>query len=343
MNTLYKCFALVLALFCYDFAVASSSSSSPPPPPVEVTSVTTSGTATSRTVCRNTPFTATANLSSTVRDSDQISWGVAIGTVTAGSINGVADFVTIPQRTVTVSILRSPGGSGTVRLTAAVVRNGVEITGSIGGKSFTVLADTPATPTSISADSGIPGLPGNNVVCQNSTVTYSVPATAGAIQYLWTAKGSTTTTSSPSFSTSFPSVGTQTVSVRTRGCGGSTSGSRSVTFQVLSRNDSPCNSNTFVRAASPSVSKQSMSNPSEGKLSVSTYPNPVVNELNIDVSSDYLSSTAQLINQETGESVKSFTILGAQSTIDTRDLPKGTYLLKMSNQQGGLTRRLIIE
>ena len=338
MKSLYKFLIIVLAIFSYSFVVACPPGNDPPttPPDPKVTSITTTGTATSTTVCRNVTFTATAIVSNE-RSTDRYRWGVAIGEVAAVTFNGTADFVTT-GKTVNVNVLRSPGSSGIIRLSVTIIRsNGGEVNSSGKTRDFTLLPDTPATPGFISVEPDNPNSPTNTVICQNSGATFSVPATTGAIQYLWTINGSTTTTSSRFFSSFFRNTGTQTVSVRARGCGGSTSSSRSISVTVISGSNSPCNG-PLARTASPSFEKQS-----DSKLSVSTYPNPVVNELNVDVSNDYLSSVGQLVDQQTGKTVKSFTLSSTQSTINTSDLPRGTYLFKVSNQNGVLTRRLIIE
>ncbi len=335
MKTLYKCLTLLLALGWSQISLANNPPPKTPPPPPKVTSITVSGTPTSTTLCRNVTFTATANVSNE-RSTDRYRWGVAIGEVTFDGVS-TADFVTA-NKTVSVRALRAPGSSGIIRLSVTIIKsNGAEEQNSGKTKDFTLLPDTPATPGFISVQPDNPNSPTNTVICQNSGATFSVAATAGAIQYLWTVNGSTTTTSSRFFSTFFNTTGSKTVSVRARGCGGSTSGSTSISVNVIPSSNSPCNG-PLARTASPSFEKQP-----DSKLSVSTYPNPVVNELNIDVSNDYLSSVGQLVDQQTGKTVKSFTLSSTQSTINTSDLPRGTYLFKVSNQNGVLTRRLIIE
>ena len=67
------------------------------------------------------------------------------------------------------------------------------------------------------------------------------------------------------------------------------------------------------------------------------------NRLNVDVSEDYLLSSAQLIDEKNGKTVKSFITTDQESSVDTDDLPKGIYLLKLQTKESTLTRRILIE
>ena len=321
MKPVYKCsvFLFLLALSCWNPSLAGSSD--PPPPRVNIT---ISGAASSSIVCKDDSFTATANVSNVSTSGLVYEWSVAIG-----SVNGQINIVTTTSNTVTVVVARSFSGTR-ANITLRVFKNGREVTNSV--KELTVLSIPPAKPGFISVTPSNPNSPTETVICQNSAATFSVAPITGASQYLWTANGSTSTTSSSSFSAFFNTLGAQTVSVRARGCEG-TSAATTVSVFVIPANQSPCNSGQFLRTASPSA-----------KSSVSTYPNPVENgTLKVDVSPDYLLSSAQLVDQKTGKTVKSFTITDQESEFATDDLPKGNYLLKLQNKEATLTRRIIIE
>ena len=320
MKTLYKCFALLLALGCYQVSFSNPPPQNPPPAPS--VSIRLSG---SSNVCPGSAFTATATVANTSTSGLSYEWSVAIGTA-----NGSRLLVS-PSNTATIRVDR-PFEVNRGNITVRVLRNG----GAIADKTIpvTVLPNTvPARPGVITITNDNPGSPTNSVICQNSTVTFSVPTVTGANQYRWTVGSSTTTTSSRSFTTFLTTTGNNIpVSVVAVGCAGSSAASTASIF-VIPANQSPCNDNQFSRTAS-----------SSDKLSVSTYPNPVNDgALKVDVSQDYLLSSAQLIDQKTGKTVKSFTIEDQESLVATDDLPKGTYLLKLQNKEGTLTRRIVVE
>ena len=236
------------------------------------------------------------------------------------------------NRSVTIRVDRPFSGTR-ADIKLRVLRNGTQILADI--KPVIVLPNTlPARPGTITITNDNPGSPTNSVICQNSTVTFSVPTVTGANQYRWTVGNSTTTTSSRTFTTFLTTVGNNIpVSVVAVGCAGSSAASTASIF-VIPANQSPCNNGGQFRTASPSATKSS----------VSTYPNPVNDgALKVDVSQEYLLSSAQLIDQKTGKTVKSFTIEDQESLIATDDLPKGTYLLKLQNKEGTLTRRIVVE
>ena len=316
MKTLYKCLALILALGCWQVSLAKSND--------PAVTITISGAAGASTVCPGSSFTARANVSNTSTSGLIYEWSVSIGTA-----NGL-NLLRTNSTTATIIVNRPfDGNRGDIKL--RVLRSNSQIAADI--KAVTVLSNVfPSQPNFITVRPDNPNSPTGTVICQNSGATFSIPAVTGANQYLWTVNGSTRVTSSPSFSTFFNTTGSQTVSVRASGCAG-TSASRAVTVTIIPANQSPCNNNQFSRTASPSA-----------KSSVSTYPNPVENgTLKVEVSQDYLLSSAQLIDQKTGRTMKSFTITDQQSIVATNDLPKGTYLLKLQNKEAILTRRIIIE
>ena len=314
----------LLILSCLQVCWAKSPPSPPPPPPsYPSVSITISGAASSSIVCKDDPFTAIANVSNISTSGLVYEWSVAIGFV-----NGQSIFRTT-SNTVTATIAR-PFSETRAHITLRVFKNGRVVTDRV--KLLTVLSAPPAKPGFISVVPSNPNAPTETVICQNSGATFSVAAVTGASQYLWTANGNTTTTSSPSFSAFFNTLGAQTVSVRAQGCEG-TSASTSVSVFVIPANQSPCSSNQFSRTAS-----------SSNKLSVGIYPNPVNDgALKIDVSQDYLLSSVQLVDQETGKTVKSFTITDRESIVATNDLPEGTYLFRLRNKESTLTRRIVIE
>ncbi len=321
MKTLYLRCTLLLALGCCNLAIAGSPDPPAPPPTV---SISISGAASSSTVCPGDSFTARANVSNTSTSGLTYEWAIAIGTVNGQNIT------TTNSNTVTGIVSRPFSGSRS-NITVRVFRSGSEIAEDI--KPVTVLSNTsPSQPGAISIQNNNPNAPTSVAICQNSGATFSVAAVSGAFQYRWAVNGSTTTTSSRFFSPFFRNTGQQTVSVVAVGCGGS-SAARSVTVSVIPSNQSPCDGPQFRLAAEPA-----------DKEAVSTYPNPVENgKLQIDVPSEYLASPAQLVNQKTGDIVKSFSIDDVQSEVSTDNLPKGTYLLRVQGSEGTITRRIIIE
>lgn len=314
MKSLYKSFAfLFLAVACCcNLAFAGNDD---PEPEVSISSPST--------VCPGQAFTATAVVSNLSLSGLVYEWSVGIGTA-----NGQL-LLTTTSRSATIRVNR-PFVGDRGNIVVRVLQNGDEKADD--AKPVTLRANTtPSRPGTITISNNNPSTPGF-VICQNSNATFSVPAVAGANAYRWTIGGNTTT-AGRTFTTFLTTVGNSIpVSVVAVGCGGSSAASTSSIF-VIPANQSPCNGNQFSRTAS-----------SPDKLSVSTYPNPVDNgSLKLDVSQDYLLSSAQLIDQKTGKVVKSFTITDQNSVLTTSDLPKGTYLLRLRNKEATLTRRIAIE
>ena len=318
MKPVYKCsvFLFLLALSCWNPSLAGT----PDPPPPSV-SIRLSG---SSSVCPGRSFTATATVSNASTSGLIYEWSVAIGTA-----NGL-NLLRTTSTTATIVVNR-PFDGNRGNITVRVLQNNVAIADRT--IPVTVLPNTaPARPGLITITNDNPGSPTSSVICQNSSVTFSVAAVAGANQYRWTVGGNSTTTGR-TFTTFLSTVGNNIpVSVVAIGCAGTSAASTTSIF-VIPANQSPCNSGQFLRTASPSA-----------KSSVSTYPNPVENgTLKVDVSPDYLLSSAQLVDQKTGKTIKSFTITDQESEFATDDLPKGTYLLKLQNKEATLTRRIVIE
>lgn len=314
MKTVYKLCFLLLALGGWEksFASGGGSNPPPPPPPPTISSVSVFGTASFSSVCANVPFTATANVANEVSGLSY-SWGVAIGTV-----NGVPDFVTTTSKSVTCVVLRPPGSTNISRVSVNLIRNGVMV--SSGIRDLTVQPNVvPAQPSFISlqADNGL-GAP-----CQFGGGSFSVPGVFGAYQYEWEFEGSFFVTESPSLFVWFNNADSQTITVRARGCAG-TSPDQSTSYFVIPASQSPCNQGPILQQA----------------LTVS--PNPATTEFTLTTSEDYASSPAQLSNQKTGKVEKSFTITGTSMKVDIRELPAGIYLLTVDGKKDKATKRIMV-
>ncbi len=318
MKTLYKCFTLLLALGWSQISLANNPP--PPPPPPPAVDIVLSGTESGSQVCRNDLFTARAVVTNTSTSGLTYKWLVGRGTV-----NGSGTTVTTSSNTVNCAVtLPLPLTASQANVVLQVFRGTQQIAADVA--DLTLLPEiTPAQPggVSITAD---PPSPTGQAPCQFVGVTFSVASVTGAYQYIWTANGRTTTTSSRIFSTSFSSTGNQTVTVRARGCAGD-SPIRSTSVFVIPSNDSPCNDGPFLVASGE----------------VNTSPNPATAAFVLEVPETYVSTTAQLTDQKTGEVVKTFTVTGTKTEVDTQGLPSGVYLLTIPSKDGKITKRIVVQ
>ena len=311
MKTLYKCFALLLALGCCQISLAENSELSPLSASA---TVTITGAVSSSTVCANDPFTATANVYNTSLTGLTYEWSISIGTV-----NGQL-LTTTTTKSITGTVTRPfVGTRADIKL--KVMRGSEMLVDVI--KPITVLPEvTPPLPGNITVNAPPPSP--NGAVCQFSSVTFSVPSVPGASSYVWTATGISSTSSSRSFTVSFGSSGNKTISVRAIGCAGS-SPVRTTNVSVIPSNQAPCNESFAVAAP------------------VATFPNPATTTFALAVPESYVTATAQLTSQETGKAVKTFTVTGTTTQVATNDLPSGVYLLTVPGKEGKITKRIIVQ
>lgn len=315
MKTLYKCFALLLALSWSQISLANN----PPPPTPAPPSVRIilSNTESGSQVCLNNSFNARAEVLNTSTSGLTYEWLVARGTV-----NGSGTVVRTSTNTVNCAVTFPLPNTNQAEVRLIVFR-GTERVG-LDIRILTVLPQTtPSLPGNI-AVSAEPPSP-NGAVCQFSGVTFSVPAVPGAFSYVWTASGSSSTSSSRFFTTSFSSSGNKTISVRARGCAGD-SPARTTNVFVIPSNQAPCNEGPFAVAAP-----------------FTTSPNPATTTFALAVPESYVTATAQLTSQETGKVMKTFTVTGTTTQVATDDLPSGVYLLTVPGKDGKVTKRIVVQ
>lgn len=317
MKTLYKCFALLLALGCCEVSLASSDPDSSTPQYVPTVQIVLSNTESGSQVCQNNSFTARAVVSNTSTVGLEYQWLVGRGTV-----NGSGTSVRTTSNTVTcVVTLPLPQTTDRANIVLQVFRGNTQIATDV--LDFTLLPQvTPALPGNIAVNAAPPSP--NGAVCQFSSVTFSVPSVPGAYSYVWSATGISNTSSSRSFTVSFGSSGNKTISVRAIGCAG-TSPARTTNVFVIPSNQAPCDEPFAVAAP------------------VATFPNPATTTFALAVPESYVTATAQLTSQETGKAVKTFTVTGTTTQVATNDLPSGVYLLTVLGKEGKITKRIIVQ
>ena len=84
-----------------------------------------------------------------------------------------------------------------------------------------------------------------------------------------------------------------------------------------------------------------MGNANNGSAKLTTWPNPVVNELHVSVPPNWQDQTVscQLLNTM-GSVIKSFNILQS-ATIGMADVPAGTYYIKVANGKEISTQTIV--
>ena len=93
----------------------------------------------------------------------------------------------------------------------------------------------------------------------------------------------------------------------------------------------------YVRVYQESVASVSKIN---NLFDVKTFPNPVNDKLNIEFSSD-LGEIKGTIYSLTGQKIQTFVQNSSKKTIETADLSKGIYFLKLESTKGTSTHKIV--
>jgi hypothetical protein len=74
---------------------------------------------------------------------------------------------------------------------------------------------------------------------------------------------------------------------------------------------------------------------------VNLYPNPVTNDLIIQVTGDLFEDALITLYDSQGKSILKEIVKGSEHRMDLSDLPEGVYIISLSSEQGHVLRRLV--